>query len=484
MPFVERLVNGINYLRGRSEGGADARGVGAELRTTTGDRVIPRPGQEGLLLKRSVAVGAIALALAPFSVCAAPLGEEVKHLLDTHPQIAAAKQGVRAADEGINESGAAFYPQIFFDGEYGWEDVDSPATRARGLLGGDPNKTGPRDRQTLEFNLNVFDGFRKYADLQRSRLEKSAAEFNLEATRQQIAFQAVTAYLDVLRQRQLVELALLSESNIQRQLNLEDERVRRGSGLTVDVLQSKSRLQIAKEFRVGREGALRNAQSRYVQVFGRAPGVAEMADPAPPIDTLPTTLEDAVKAARGDNPQLSTSARQIDIADQVKRSAKADYFPKVDFVVEGNRENDFEGIRGLRREVAVIVRGRWELFSGFARQARVARASAERSARVSDYANLDRQVSDAVRIAWNSLETSRVRRDLLENAVVIAQEVFDARGRLRDAGKETVINVLLSENEVNNARIQLTNASYDVMLAIYQLHFAIGTLNEATISVQ
>ena len=42
-------------------------------------------------------------------------------------------------------------------------------------------------------------------------------------------------------------MSRLNETNIQNQLNLEDERVQRGSGIAVDVLQAKSRLQLAKE---------------------------------------------------------------------------------------------------------------------------------------------------------------------------------------------------------------------------------------------
>ena len=45
------------------------------------------------------------------------------------------------------------------------------------------------------------------------------------------------------RQNQLVELATQNEETIQIQLNLEDERVLKGSGIAIDVLQAKSRLQ-------------------------------------------------------------------------------------------------------------------------------------------------------------------------------------------------------------------------------------------------
>jgi adhesin transport system outer membrane protein len=71
----------------------------------------------------------------------------------------------------------------------------------------------------------------------------------LDGTRQGMLLKGINSYINVLRQRRLIELAPLNETNIQNQLNLEDERVQRGSGIAVDILQAKSRLQPAKERR-------------------------------------------------------------------------------------------------------------------------------------------------------------------------------------------------------------------------------------------
>jgi adhesin transport system outer membrane protein len=55
--------------------------------------------------------------------------------------------------------------------------------------------------------------------------------------------------------------------------------------------------------------------------------------------------------------------------------------------------------------------------------------------------------------------------------------VFVARRRLREAGKETVINVLDAENEVNRARINLTIASSDSIVATYRVLQGMGRLD-------
>ena len=420
-----------------------------------------------------------AVAIGGYPASAETMNGELRGLLESHPQIRSAESNTLAADESINESFSAFFPTLSLSGDGGYEIVDSPGRRA---TAGEASRT-MRNSAEITLNWNVFDGFGKYANLDRTKFQKDAASLFYEATRQNVLLQGIAAYLDIRRQSRLLEYARLSEQTIQTQLNLEDERVRRGSGLTVDVLQAKSRLQIAKEIRVSIEGALERAVSRYIQVFGHPPVPPQMGDPEIPIATIPDSLDGAIGMARRDNPALGNSARLIDAANEAVRGEKSAYFPRLDFVVSGSREEDVDGIIGVRKDLTVQLRATWELFSGFARQARVARAAHQRSATMSNHTFVDRQTEESVRFAWHALRTARERKALLENAVNIAEEVFVARRRLRDAGQETVQNVLDAENEVNNARIQLTSAVYDEFLAIYQLLGAVGALTPQTLGL-
>jgi len=79
--------------------------------------------------------------------------------------------------------------------------------------------------------------------------------------------------------------------------------------------------------------------------------------------------------------------------------------------------------------------------------------------------------------------TARQRVALLENAVNIASEIFTARRKLREAGKETILNMLDAENEVINAQINYTSATFDERIAIYQLMLAMGRLNAAYLNL-
>lgn len=426
-----------------------------------------------------VPLATLALGVTAKTAFSQTLKSELTGLLASHPQIQAVESNTLAADDSIKESFAAFYPTLAITADGGYEIVDSPGRRA---TAGKASRE-VRNSQAITLNLNLFEGFRKYANLDRTRFQKDAADLFLEATRQNVLLQGIAAYLDIRRQSRQLELAILSERTIQRQLHLEDERVRRGSGLAVDVLQAKSRLQIAKEVRVSIEGALERAFSRYIQVFGHPAIPAQMADPEVPVAALPSSLDSAIELARRDNPTLGNSARQVDVAGEALRAAKSPFYPRLNLFAEGSRENDVDGIIGQRKDVTVQMQATWELFSGFARQAQVSRAAHQRAASMSTHTFVDRQTEENVRFAWSALATARERKALLENAVNIAQEVFVARRKLRDAGQETIQNVLDAENEVNNARIQLTSAIYDEFLAAYQLLNAVGGLTPSPLGL-
>ncbi len=222
-----------------------------------------------------------ATALTPIGANAATLVEELNALLLSHPQIEGARENAAAADEGIGRAFGDFLPKARATGSFGYENIDSPGRRS--LAEGKEFSTGSASQATVTITQTIFSGFRVEAVHSSAKAQKAVADAQLESGTQGVMFEGITAYLEVLRNIRLVKLAYDTEENIMQQLNLEDERVRRGAGIAVDVLQAKSRLQIAKERRVAFEGAMKDSMSRYEQVFGTAPAAKDMVMPTPPV---------------------------------------------------------------------------------------------------------------------------------------------------------------------------------------------------------
>jgi adhesin transport system outer membrane protein len=162
---------------------------------------------------------------------------------------------------------------------------------------------------------------------------------------------------------------------------------------------------------------------------------------------------------------------------------KSEYYPSLDIVGAAEYEDNTSGVEGSREIYSLFLRSRWEFFSGLKSRARVDAASRTYEASKSTHVFTIRKVDEEVRIAWENLQTQQQRVELLENAVSIAEEVLRARRQLREAGKETALNVLDAEGEVFNAQINRIEAEYDARLALYRVIFATGQLNEKTLGL-
>ncbi|MEE8172680.1 MAG: TolC family protein, partial [Alphaproteobacteria bacterium] len=409
------------------------------------------------------------------------LEEEAVQLLTSHPQIRAARQNVASAEEGINAAFAEYLPTVAAFGDFGYEHIDSPG-RTTATPGQGAFTTGQARQTSVTITQTLFNGFLNEADNDTANLAKQSAEISLEEAEQSILFEGVSTYLEVLRNLRLINLAGENEATIQRQFELEDERVRRGAGITLDVLESKKRLQVAKERRVAFDGALRDSMSRFNQVFGHNAIIDDMIMPTPPLGLMPENVETAVATALEQHPAIRNSETRIDIAQEQRTIAKAAFYPTIDVVAEWSYEDDLAAVRGSRRDYTAKVQANWDLFNGFSTRAGVARASHGYLSSIDSSNFVKRKIGEETRLAWSGLDTARRRVTLLQNAVNIAAEVFSGRRKLREAGKETVINVLDAESQMFDARIQLVAAQHDARVAVYRVLQAMGQLNIDTIS--
>ncbi|MBL4720706.1 MAG: TolC family outer membrane protein [Alphaproteobacteria bacterium] len=400
------------------------------------------------------------------------LKAELVVLLETHPQIRSAVNQTAAVREGIEEAEAAYYPRAAFSGDTGAERSDTVARRDSGL--GDFSMR--RDKLTLTVTQNLFNGYRDDAGVNAANYRTRESEMALEGTRQNLLFEGVTKYLDVLRNLRLVEIAKRNETTIQTQLELEDERVKRGSGITVDVAQAKSRLQVAKQERVLFEGNMKAALARYRQIFGHAPDLAGLEDAHPSDELVPGTLQESIRIAQKQNPQLLLTRFRSDAAREQRRIAKADYYPTIDLVGTLDYADNNGTTRGIEREQSLLLKANWEFFSGFRTRARVEAAARAFAASNDDYNFAARKIEEEVRIAFAKLETDRVRVDLLINAVNIAEEVFAARAKLRENGKGSQLDVLDAQSESFSAQLNLIKADFDSRLAVYRVALTTGYL--------
>ncbi|MGE5547589.1 MAG: TolC family outer membrane protein [Solirubrobacterales bacterium] len=398
--------------------------------------------------------------------------DELRGLQETHPQIQSKHKATLSAEQGIRSARAGYLPSVRTTADSGPEYVDNPTRRQ---TNGEPYYKG-RETAAVVVTQHLFDGFLTDSSVDAAKVSREISHADLRATRQSTLLEGAIAYINVQRYTRLIQLSRENERKVQEQLNLEDERVQKGAGIASDVLAAKQRLQIAKERRVQFEGNFQEAAAAYTQVFGHAPEIAALTDPPFPDSVLPKSLDEALGVAEKENPSVETAARTVDLTAEKKRGAESGYYPTIDLIGRADYENDKNALTGVRRDWSLLLTANWELFSGFKTDATVAQASYDHAASKDNQNFTGRKVAEQVRRSWHQLKVARDRTALLDNAAILAEEVWEARKKQREAGKATVQEVLDEETRINDARINYTVAYFDMIQHAYELLNSMGRL--------
>lgn len=444
-----------------------------------------------MTIKRTAVAAFIATIGLSTQVLSMPLAEELKNLLITHPMLKSVNKSTEAADKGRNVAAAAYYPRVSISGDTGSEKISSESYRPDSSMAlGNNGTVTPatesnlrRNKFTTMVEQNLYAGGRTKAATDLAEIDYSAKQNSLQVTIQDVLLEGISAYLQVARYQRLIALARRNEETTKRQLTLENERVDRGGGIAVDVLQARARLQVVRERSVFYEQGLRDAAANYQQVFGHAPELALIQDLEIFTERLPKTLETALELGRDQNPRLKEAYFESQKAQKQITAERSGFFPTIDLVGLHVQDTNANAL-AKRDETSLLLKFNWILFSGLETRYRSQAAGANFQATVEREASVINKADESVRIAWNQVINGLEREELLVSAASISYDVMQNRKRLRDAGKETAINVLDAEVEYYSVLSNKVNATNETRIGSYRLLAAIGALTPAALGLE
>lgn len=400
------------------------------------------------------------------------LRTDVGQLLSHHKRVEAAKLDLEAAQQRLETARGGWYPTFDSTASYGWEEQNKGQ-------GTDDTSMPPR---ILEMSLSqlIYDFGATDAAIDRARLEVMQARQTLISTTQNVALEAVNAWYGVVRQRKLLEFNFGSVENVKKQMQLEDARVQRGSGLATDVLQAKSQLAGLEATRTRLQGALTTAVNRYRAVFGKEPPKSDpknMKLPKLPLDMLPATLDEAIAIANENNPRLKATYLGTLMAGATVAETKAsEFYPELNASAERNLKEDEGGTIGGKQETLVKVELTYSLNLGMTGTNTLKAAELSQRSGISRFQEERDLVEERVRNAWSDLETAKLRVEQLRNQTNIASEFLELARRERQLGNRSLIDVLAGETALINATSDATSAEVDVVQAVYRLLTSLGRL--------
>lgn len=406
-----------------------------------------------------------------------PAAVSAKELISYLPRLMNEHQLVRAAEALRNEARyredsakGGWYPSLDLRADGGREWVERVDQTESDELS---------NYETVRLTQLVTDFGATSSQVKMAGAMLSRSREELKTTQQTVLLQGITAYIEIFKAREKLRYALESEENISRQTGMEEVLVERGAGLSSDILQTKSQLARAQALRVSIEGELALAKNRFRAVYGFVPTDQEIKEfrlPAEPAQVQPVTLESALSRAFENNPTIFAAQHNSAIVEQEIGVRKAQYFPRLNLYVEGIRREDDLGVEGTRLDSFVGAELTYNLFRGGADSSAVKAATEKHAAAQGTLEDTRMLVEENVRNAWQNLMTSREKYRYLKNQAVIVEKFLELARKERKLGSRSLLDVLTGEVEYINAQSQAVAAEVEIVLASFQLYYAMGDL--------
>ncbi len=407
----------------------------------------------------------VTAASVPGAAQAAGLHEALATAYATNPTLEAARAQLRATDEGVPQALSEWRPTVLgsVQGGHEWDNQRAPISQSEEM---NPRSYGVTLRQP------IFDGFGTVAGTSQAENLVRAGRAQLTSAEQTVLLNAVTAYMNVVRDAAVLELNRNNEKVLQAQLEATDARFEVGELTRTDVAQAEARLQGAVAARIQAEGQLTTSRAIYRQVIGQDPVDVEMPADRP---QLPTSREESLALSRG--------APDVQSAEFEERAAKDDIdvqfsemLPTV--AIEGSyqRQEDI-GQRDSEADVGSIIgQVTIPLYQAGAPDSRV-RQSKQRymqSRRLTDEA-LRAAEQEAVN-AWTAFQTVIAQARSFEEQVRASQIALDGVRQEQEVGARTILDVLDAQQELLNAQVNLVSAQTEHVVAEYRLLASAGGL--------
>ncbi|MDD9912761.1 MAG: TolC family outer membrane protein [Alphaproteobacteria bacterium] len=402
--------------------------------------------------------------------------EAVEAAITNHPNVEMAEHNRDAIGHVLRQSKAAYRPTVDLTAGTGWEHTNSSTTRSRAARTN--NVHGHRDLWRNEARLlvrqNLYNGYGTRSDVSEQKNRKESAKFNVVETKEITALQALEAYLNVMRARELVALGIANLKTHESYLNQISRRVTGGRGSQADLRQAEGRANLARANLVAYQGELRNAEADYLEVVGTMP--KQLRKDNTPFRSLPASLETALDRAMANSPAIKSAQHDIKAAHAAVQEAKSVFCPRFD--LEGNvgRNVNLDGVEGTNNEASVMLMMRYNLYRGGGDTARVKEQVERHGEATASLEQTRRLVEENMMLAWSGLQTSRMRLQPLNGHVLAAQQTRDAYEAQFDLGQRTLLDLLDSEIELFEAKTALINGKYAVDLAVYEVMAHAGDL--------
>lgn len=386
------------------------------------------------------------------------LQDAVTKGVQTNPFYGVVANDNLATKQELSQAKALYMPSVDFLGESGWDRTDSPSIQDKELWS---------NRASVTLTQLLFDGMGTTNEIKRQKARVESTANRVGEVAEFIGLDIVEAYLNVLRQRDLLSIA---------RANVEDhnkilEKIRTGASAgTVtqgDVAQATARQAQSRATATSTEEALRQAEALFIRKVGDTPG--NMSFPAVPRDKLPASIDDAVREAVTRSPTLAVFESDIKVAKAEYEGSGSTLYPRVEIQANATTGHDLNGVDGSDNRQSILGVMKWNLYRGGADIARQKEFMYRHAVSKERRADATRQVEKDMRDTWAGMVSAAARAGQFMDQAKANEKVVGVYLDQFSLDRRTLLDVLDSQNELFVSRSSHVNALYTEMFSVFRV---------------
>jgi outer membrane protein len=413
------------------------------------------------------------------------LDEAVVTALDGNPEVTAARERAEAAATRSKGSTQHRMPKIGLSESFVY--TDNPAevfalTLNQGRFDmqefflSDPNNADPLSTwiTRVDLQLPIYTGGKLSARIGQAESMATAEEHSLTHVRQRVAFETVTAYVNLAKAREHVALLEKARATTAEHVRIAEQYASQGVILEADVLRARVFLAEMDEYLTQATNGARLAQAALNFQMGADQSTPRTLAPLPMTPAVVGEAGDWIAASLEDRQDLAAARAKLEAGRLEEKASRPGYFPEVAVVGHYDLYDDMIfGANG--RSGSVMAVAKIDLWGGGSDAAARTAARHDTASFEADIHRFEEGVQLEVQQAWQDLATARVRQATATSSLAAAQESLRVRESRFKQGLDKMIDLLDAETALRESELREMVARYDVALDTYRLRFVSGT---------
>ena len=334
------------------------------------------------------------------------------------------------------------------------------------------------NQKALIIDQPIFNGGGSVAAVKSAQYKFKASRSKYYAQEQETIFKLIQAYTECVEAQEKYNISKISVDSNQAQHNAMSEKFKYGEATKTEVATTEANLAAAKANQSATYAEFADKKSNFVKLFGVEPVNVTM--PILP-NGIPDSLEVLINKSIDMNPNTEQAKYNISIAKSQEYIAKSMLLPNAKLSLqqartrykpentEPTRINKSDTTATLSVQIPILHQGGAEYS-----KIREAKSNTRQAAISQD--NVIKQIIANSRSSFERLAASKQRLDATIANVEAAEIAYNGMVQEEKYGSKTIVDVVIAEDKLHQARIQRVEAEKALILSAYQIKSLMGEL--------